>query len=36
MLTPPPRTGLNEYFSAFDNIGHNSLSSLFWLWIIPK
>ncbi|OIW33180.1 hypothetical protein CONLIGDRAFT_163688 [Coniochaeta ligniaria NRRL 30616] len=27
---------LNEYYSGFDNIGHNSLSSLVWLWIIPN
>ncbi|KAB5515454.1 hypothetical protein GE09DRAFT_1159676 [Coniochaeta sp. 2T2.1] len=27
---------LNEYFSGFDNIGHNSLVALIWLWIIPK
>lgn len=29
-------TGLNEYYSGFDSIGHNSLSSLIVLWIIPK
>ena len=28
--------GLNEYFSGFDNIGHNDISSLIFLWIIPK
>ncbi|EPE10808.1 hypothetical protein F503_05903 [Ophiostoma piceae UAMH 11346] len=27
---------LNEYFSGFDNIGHNDLYSLVFLWIIPK
>ncbi|KAH8673553.1 hypothetical protein BX600DRAFT_508804 [Xylariales sp. PMI_506] len=27
---------LNEYFSGFDNIGHNSLSDLIILWIIPN
>ncbi|KAJ9129900.1 hypothetical protein NKR19_g10143 [Coniochaeta hoffmannii] len=27
---------LNEYYSGFDNIGHNSLASLVWLWIIPN
>ncbi|RYP16143.1 hypothetical protein DL767_010221 [Monosporascus sp. MG133] len=27
---------LNEYFSGFDNIGHNSLRDLICLWIIPK
>jgi hypothetical protein len=28
--------GLNEYFSNFENIGHNSASNLFWLWILPN
>ena len=28
--------GLNEYFSNFDNIGHNSAVNLFFLWIVPK
>lgn len=28
--------GLNEYYSGFDNIGHNDLYSLIFLWIIPK
>ena len=28
--------GLNEYFSGFDNIGHNDLYALVFLWIIPK
>ncbi|RDL40707.1 Uncharacterized protein BP5553_00686 [Venustampulla echinocandica] len=27
---------LNEYFSEFKNIGHNSLSDLIFLWIIPN
>ncbi|RMZ87602.1 hypothetical protein DV736_g5174, partial [Chaetothyriales sp. CBS 134916] len=27
---------LNEYFSNFENIGHNSVSTLFWLWIVPN
>ncbi|OTA66518.1 hypothetical protein K449DRAFT_390954 [Hypoxylon sp. EC38] len=27
---------LNEYFSGFDNIGHNSLQDLVLLWIIPN
>ncbi|KAI0841619.1 hypothetical protein F5Y06DRAFT_194904 [Hypoxylon sp. FL0890] len=27
---------LNEYFSGFDNIGHNSLPDLILLWIIPN
>ncbi|KAI9862708.1 MAG: hypothetical protein M1813_004204 [Trichoglossum hirsutum] len=27
---------LNEYFSGFENIGHNSLASLIPLWIIPN
>ena len=28
--------GLNEYFSKFENIGHNDLNSLVWLWIVPN
>jgi hypothetical protein len=28
--------GLNEFFSGFDNIGHNDAVSLIFLWIIPK
>ncbi|CEJ82092.1 hypothetical protein VHEMI02181 [[Torrubiella] hemipterigena] len=27
---------LNEYYSGFDNIGHNDLLSLIFLWIIPN
>ncbi|RMZ85791.1 hypothetical protein DV737_g362, partial [Chaetothyriales sp. CBS 132003] len=27
---------LNEYFSNFENIGHNSASTLLWLWIVPN
>ncbi|KAK4214291.1 hypothetical protein QBC37DRAFT_157374 [Rhypophila decipiens] len=27
---------LNEGFSGFDNIGHNTLSNLIFLWIIPN
>ncbi|GAB1319845.1 C6 transcription factor [Madurella fahalii] len=27
---------LNEYFSGFDNIGHNTPLDLFFLWIIPN
>ncbi|KAH8692823.1 hypothetical protein BGW36DRAFT_385210 [Talaromyces proteolyticus] len=27
---------LNELFSGFDNIGHNNLSNLVFLWIIPN
>lgn len=27
---------LNEYFSGFENIGHNEPWDLFWLWIVPK
>ncbi|KAI2618641.1 hypothetical protein GGS26DRAFT_574013 [Hypomontagnella submonticulosa] len=27
---------LQEYFSGFDNIGHNSLRDLVFLWIIPN
>jgi hypothetical protein len=29
-------TGANEYYSGFDNIGHNPLNDLILLWIIPK
>jgi hypothetical protein len=32
----PDWTGLNEYFSGFDNIGQNDAVTLFFLWIIPK
>ncbi|KMU91529.1 hypothetical protein CIHG_09281 [Coccidioides immitis H538.4] len=28
--------GLNEAFSGFDNVGHNSFSALVFLWIIPN
>jgi hypothetical protein len=28
--------GLNEAFSGFDNIGHNSLATLIPLWIVPN
>jgi hypothetical protein len=28
--------GLNEYFSNFENIGHNSLFNIIMLWIIPN
>lgn len=28
--------GMNEYFSGFDNIGHNDIITLIFLWIIPK
>lgn len=28
--------GLNESFSGFQNIGHNSFIDLVVLWIIPK
>jgi hypothetical protein len=28
--------GLNEYYSGFENIGHNSFTNLLFLWIIPK
>ncbi|CAJ2506253.1 Uu.00g003830.m01.CDS01 [Anthostomella pinea] len=27
---------LNEYFSGFDNIGHNTIADLIPLWIIPN
>lgn len=28
--------GASEYYSGFDNIGHNSVSDLIFLWIIPN
>jgi len=28
--------GMNEYYSGFDNIGHNTIIDLIPLWIIPK
>lgn len=28
--------GCNEFFSGFDNVGHNDALSLLFLWIIPK
>lgn len=28
--------GSNEFFSGFENIGHNDALSLFFLWIVPK
>jgi len=28
--------GMNEYYSGFENIGHNSVRNLIFLWIIPK
>ncbi len=28
--------GLNEYFSGFANVGHNTLSQLVLLWIVPN
>ena len=27
---------LVEYWSGFQNIGHNDAASLFFLWIVPK
>ncbi|RCI15378.1 hypothetical protein L249_6564 [Ophiocordyceps polyrhachis-furcata BCC 54312] len=30
------RPGMNEYYSGFDNIGHNALLDLIFLWIIPN
>ncbi|RQM08210.1 hypothetical protein DH86_00000656 [Scytalidium sp. 3C] len=27
---------LNEYFSGFENIGHNTAIDLFFMWIIPN
>jgi hypothetical protein len=29
-------SGLNEFFSGFENVGHNDLLTLIPLWIIPK
>lgn len=29
-------SGLNEYYSGFENIGHNDTLSLVFLWIVPK
>jgi len=28
--------GMNEYYSGFENIGHNSFRDLVFLWIIPN
>jgi hypothetical protein len=28
--------GANEFYSGFDNIGHNSARDLIFLWVIPK
>jgi hypothetical protein len=28
--------GLNEAFSGFDNIGHNSMTTLIPMWVIPN
>lgn len=28
--------GANEYYSGFDNIGHNSPLDIFYLWVLPK
>ena len=28
--------GSNEFFSGFENIGHNDALSLFFLWVVPK
>ncbi|KAI9740698.1 MAG: hypothetical protein M1818_004663 [Claussenomyces sp. TS43310] len=28
--------GLNEYFSGFQHIGHNSILELFFLWVVPN
>ena len=28
--------GLNEYYSGFENVGHNDPMSLIFLWIVPK
>jgi len=36
MLTRRPLSGLNEYFSGFANIGHNTPFNLFLLWIVPN
>ncbi|EQL02862.1 hypothetical protein OCS_01424 [Ophiocordyceps sinensis CO18] len=27
---------MNEYYSGFDNIGHNAMMQLLYLWIIPN
>jgi phosphatidylglycerophosphate synthase len=35
-LLRPCFSGLNEYFSGFANIGHNSAHNLIFLWIIPN
>lgn len=36
MVSANDRVGANEYFSGFDNIGHNPPMDLLFLWIIPK
>ena len=28
--------GLHEHFGGWDNVGHNDLFDLIFLWIIPK
>lgn len=28
--------GLSEAYSGFEGIGHNSMSELFWVWIVPN
>jgi len=30
------RTGCNEMFSGFANIGHNDPFTLIFMWILPK
>jgi hypothetical protein len=30
------KIGLNEFFSGFENIGHNEPLALFFYWILPK
>ena len=35
-VTPDHFQGLNEYFSGFASIGHNSLYNLIVIWIIPN
>lgn len=30
------RIGMNEYFSSYQNVGHNDWSRLVLLWIIPN
>jgi hypothetical protein len=35
-LTNSEYAGLCEYYSGFDNIGHNTAKDLLLLWIIPK